>query len=227
MAGGDKKNIWIIANWKSNKTIREALEWVSKVGLQIPKKDNLKVVVCPTFSCLSEVKKAIVVGSYPLIVGSQDLSAFGTGAYTGEEAAFLLKELVSISILGHSERRKNSGETDETVGKKVQQALQNNITPLVCVQGPDIPIPDGCKLVAYEPIFAIGTGNPDTPENADQIASILKEKHGSDLEVLYGGSITAGNVKSFIGKENIDGVLVGNASLGVQEFVKICQAWEK
>ncbi len=215
------KKIWIIANWKSNKTIAEALDWVSKVGPQIPKRDDLKVVVCPTFSCLSEVKKAVNVGNFPIIVGSQDLSPFDAGAYTGEESAQLLKELVSLSILGHSERRQNFSETDEIVSKKVEQALKNNIIPLVCVQGPDIPIPEGCKLVAYEPVFAIGTGNPDTPENANEVASKLKEKYGQDLEVLYGGSVTSGNIKSFITQTEICGALIGGASLDADEFTSI------
>lgn len=221
MAGMDKQ-IWIIANWKSNKTINEALDWISQVGPQIPG-NNLKVVVCPTFSALSEVKKAITVANFPLLVGAQDLSPFGTGAYTGEESSELLSQLISLTILGHSERRANFGETDEMVAKKVAQANENNIIPLVCVQGPDIPVPHGCKLVAFEPIFAIGTGNSDTPENANDVAKKLKEKYGDDLEVIYGGSVTSANVKGFVMQENISGVLVGNASLDAEEFIKICQ----
>ncbi len=214
------KKIWIIANWKSNKTITEALEWVSRVGPEIPKRENLKVVVCPTFSCLSEVKKAVTVGGFPILVGSQDISAFGVEAYTGEESASLIKELVGLSIIGHSERRQNFSETDEMVAAKVEQALRNNITPLVCVQGVDTPVPEGVKLAAYEPVFAIGTGNPDTPENANQVAKVLKGLH-QDLEVLYGGSVTSENIKSFINQENISGVLIGGASLNAEEFVKI------
>lgn len=226
MAGLDK-NIWIIANWKSNKTIAEALDWVSVVGPQIPKSETqpagrggLKIVVCPTFSALSEVKKIIQVNNFNLIVGSQDLSPNDVGAYTGEEAARLLKEVAELSILGHSERRKNFFETDETVEKKVKQALENNIIPLVCLQGEYIPVPEGCKLVAYEPIFAIGTGNPDTPENANEVAKSLKQKY-SELEVLYGGSVNAGNVTSFIRQADINGVLIGGASLDPEEFIKI------
>lgn len=222
MVGGDK-NLWIIANWKSNKSIAEALDWVSKVGPEIPKRENLKVVVCPTFSALSEVKKAITVGNYPLMVGSQDLSPFGVGAYTGEEPASILKQFVDLSIIGHSERRQNVGETDEMVVKKVNQAAQNNIIPLVCVQDSDTPVPEECKLVAYEPVWAIGSGNPDTPENANDVATKLKQKYGQDLEVIYGGSVTSENIKDFIEKENISGVLPGKASLDVQEFIKICQ----
>ncbi len=226
------KNIWIIANWKSNKTIAEALEWVSRVGPEIPKKDNLKIVVCPAFSSISEIKKTIKVGSFPIMVGAQDLSPFGVGAYTGEEPAQILKPLIDLAILGHSERRKNFGETDEMIAKKVEQALKNNIIPLVCVQSAETPVPEGCKLVAYEPIWAIstglsntlGAGHADTPEDANKVAKLLKDKYGVDLEVLYGGSVNSGNVKSFVTQEAISGVLVGNASLDVEEFVKICQA---
>lgn len=215
------KNIWIVANWKSNKTIAEALEWISQVGPELHRQENLRIVVCPTFSCLSEIKKAVTVGGFPLMVGSQDLSIFNQGPYTGEESASLLKDLVSISIIGHSERRQNFSETDEIVAKKVQQAMENSITPLVCVQGENNFVPESCKLVAYEPIFAIGTGNPDTPENANIVAKTLKEKQGADLEVLYGGSVTHENIKSFLNQENLSGVLIGRASLDAGEFVRI------
>lgn len=214
------KNIWIIANWKSNKNIQEALDWISVVGPQIPKSETLKVVICPTFDCLSEVKKAIQVGNYSLTLGSQDISPFGIGAYTGEEPAEILKQLVDVAIIGHSERRTNFNETDETVAKKVTQAKAFNINPLVCVQNAETAIPEGCNLIAYEPIFAIGTGTPDTPENADNVAKNIKQKYG-EVAVLYGGSVTSNNIKSFIYKENINGVLIGSASLDAREFVKI------
>lgn len=231
MAGLAKK-IWIIANWKSNKTIAEALDWVARVGSQIPKTGELKVVVCPTFSTLSEVKKAVVVGSFPLLVGAQDLSPFGAGAYTGEESAEFLNQLISLAILGHSERRQQFGETDELVAKKTTQALQNNITPLVCVQNEETPVPNGCRLIAYEPVWAIstgltntlGVGRPDTPEDAGKMAGIFKGKYGQQLEVIYGGSVNPDNVGGFLTQENISGVLVGQASLDASEFTKICQA---
>lgn len=215
------KNIWIIANWKANKNIKDALEWVSKVGPIVPKNEYLKVVVCPPFVCLEQVAKEVKVGGFNLIVGSQDFSVFGVGAYTGEVPAILLSGLVSLSILGHSERRKNFNETDEIVDKKVKLAKEANIIPLVCVQNEETLVPQNCKLVAYEPIWAIGTGNPDTPENANEIAKKIKQKTNQDMEVLYGGSVTSENVKNFVTQENINGVLVGGASLDAAEFVKI------
>ena len=97
----------------------------------------------------------------------------------------------------------------------------------MCVQGSDSLVPDGCKLVAYEPIFAIGTGYPDTPENAEAVAKTLKENYGQDLQVLYGGSVTSANITSFVNKEEIGGVLIGNASLDAAEFLKIIKALER
>lgn len=217
------KTIWIIANWKSNKTMSEALQWVGLVGPKVPKRENLKVAVCPTFVCLEEVKKAILVGGFPIMVGSQDLSSYGEGAYTGEEAARILKDLVEISILGHSERRQSFGETDEMVAEKVIQAKEYKIKPLVCVQDEKTPVPDGVNLVAYEPIFAIGSGNPDTPANAAEVANNLQIKYGTGLEVLYGGSVTSGNAKAFLQQENISGLLIGKASLDAIEFVNIVE----
>lgn len=231
-----KKSIWIIANWKSNKTIQEALEWVSIVCPKIPKSEYVKVVVCPTFSCLSKVAKEIKVNNFPLLVGSQDLSPFGVGAYTGEESAVLLRELVSLSILGHSERRKNFSETNELIAQKVKQAQYAGIMPLLCVQGENTPIAESCKLVAYEPIWAIstgltntpGAGRADTPENANKVAQAIKSKNSQeDLEVIYGGSVNSTNVEGFINQPWISGVLVGNASLNAEEFVKIIEACER
>lgn len=228
MAGG-VENIWIIANWKSNKTITEALEWIFFVGSKLENEDNLKIVVCPTFSCLSEVAKAIKAGNFPIIVGAQDLSPFGHGAYTGEESAVLLKDLIYLAILGHSERRYNFKENNEMVAKKTEQSLQNNIIPLVCVQDDQTKVPKGCNLIAYEPVEAIstgltntpGSGKADTPQNANETAKIFKQKYGDNLEVIYGGSVNSANVAGFISQPCINGVLVGNASLNPEEFIKI------
>ncbi len=217
------KTIWIVANWKSNKTIAEALEWISFVGPKLERRANLKVVVCPPFTDVEEVKKAVLVGNFPLMVGVQDLSPFETGAFTGEEAATILKDFVELAILGHSERRDKFDETDELIVQKTNQALEHNIIPLVCVQNEQTPIPVDCKLVAYEPVFAIGTDNPDTPQNALKIAESLKQKYGQELEILYGGSVNAENVKAYLEQDQISGVLVGSASLDPEEFLKIVE----
>lgn len=216
-----QKNIWIIANWKSHKTIAEALEWIEAVGPNLKPSENVKTVVCPPFIDVEEVKKAVKVGNYPIMVGVQDLSPFDQGAYTGEEAAALLKDIVDLAILGHSERRENFGETDQMVEEKVSQALEYNIIPLVCVQSEDTPVPEKANLVAYEPVEAIGTGNPDTPEDAQKVALSLKQKHGEKIEVLYGGSVTSENAKSFLEQSGISGLLIGGASLDPQEFLRI------
>lgn len=220
MVGG-VKNLWIIANWKSNKTISEALAWIDVVGPNLSKRENLKVVVCPNFTDTEEVKKAVLVGNYPLMVGAQDLSPYEDGPYTGEESARILKELVDLAIIGHSERRENFGETDEVIAEKVKRAREHQIIPLVCVQNESIPVPKEVKLVAYEPIFAIGTGNPDTPDNAGKVAEYLKNKQGNDLEVLYGGSVSADNAKAYLQQANLSGLLIGTASLDPEEFVSI------
>lgn len=224
MAGSESpKTLWVIANWKSNKTIEEALHWLSLVGPKLPYRENIKVVVCPTFLALEEMKKAIQVGNFPILLGAQNLSPFPEGAYTGEEAARLLKGIVDLAILGHSERRRNFGETDEMIKNKVAQANQNGITPLVCVQSEDALVPEGCRLVAFEPFEAIGSGHPDTPEDADLVAQGLNKKYAEDLTVLYGGSVTADNVQAFVSRDHLFGVLVGGSSLEPDEFVKIVE----
>jgi len=216
------KQIWVIANWKNNKTIAEALSWVDVVGPKLSSSSKVKIVVCPTDIAIEGVKKAVMVGNYPMLVGSQDISAFDTGAYTGEEAARLLKDVVDLSILGHSERRENLGETDEMVAEKVMRAREANIIPLVCVQNENTPIPEGVNLVAYEPVFAIGSGNPDTPENAGSVAAKLKERY-KDTEVLYGGSVTWENTEMFLAQPDINGLLIGKASLDPEGFLKIIE----
>lgn len=226
MAGGDEKDIWVIANWKSNKTISEALEWISIVGPRLSKKDNVKVVICVSFSLLSEVKKAITVGNFPLLVGSQDLSEFKSGPYTGEESAQQLKELVSFSIIGHSERRENLHETDQMVAEKVKRANEQGIVGMVCLQEESTPIPPGCSLVAFEPPSAISTSSPsahaDDPSHAVSAAKALKQIN-SQLRVIYGGSVTPDNAQAFLSEEELSGVLPGAASLDPEKFIKIVE----
>jgi triosephosphate isomerase (TIM) len=222
----DKKILWIIANWKSNKTLVEALEWVEEVGPSIEKRDYLKVVVCPPFEYLEEVQKAIKIGNYPLMVGSQDLSPFPEGSFTGEESAQMLKQFVSLAILGHSERRQNFHETDQLVAKKVLEAKKNEIIPLVCVQDENTPVPEGCHLVAYEPPNSISSSGPnaqaDDPADTEKVALSLKEKYGQ-VEVLYGGSVAPENALAFVKQDQISGLLIGKASLEADSFIKIVE----
>ena len=217
---GAEKKIWIVANWKSNLNLSGSLDWINKVGSQLNKREDLQVVVCPRFSVLPELYQEVQTNSYPIMLGSQNLSPFETGSFTGEEPAQLLKELVSMSIVGHSERREKFAETDEMVGQKIKLAQSAGIEPILCIQNSETPIPDGVKIAAYEPIFAIGTGTPDTPENANKVASQVKSMK-PEINILYGGSVTSQNCRSFVDEENISGLLIGKASLNVDEFLKI------
>jgi triosephosphate isomerase len=214
------KKLWIIANFKSNLSMQQSIEWIEAVGPQIEQNENIVVGVCPRFSVLSEVAKRVKAGNYPLLVGSQNISPFGEGAYTGEESVSLINEMISFSIIGHSERRTHFAETDEIVAEKTKRAKESEITPLVCVQNAETPVPTGCEKVAYEPVFAIGTGTPDTPENAEKVAKQLQDMHG-EIQILYGGSVNRSNCASFVAQEHIGGLLIGKASMDPQEFVAI------
>lgn len=182
--------------------------------------EEKEIVICPPFHHLSFVKSLIIQGQLPFKVGSQDISAFEEGAFTGEVPASLLKEFIEYSIIGHSERRQLLNETEEMLIKKVTMALRDNIMPIYCIQDEKTPIPDGVTIVAYEPVFAIGTGKPDTPENAEQVAITVKADQKVQ-KVLYGGSVSAENVAHFTAMEHIDGVLVGKASLLADTFVPL------
>lgn len=215
------KRLWIIANWKSNKTLEDALQWLDHVGPQLPQNDQLKVVVCPQMFQVEQMHKVVSEKGYPLLVGVQNLSQFSEGSYTGEVTSSTLKGIADIAILGHSERRKYFAETDEQVSEKVQQAKNNGIIPLTCVQDANTPISVECTLVAYEPVFAIGTGTPDTPENANQVSGEIKNKNNQVTDVLYGGSVDSNNCATFTSQENIAGLLIGRASLDPAQFVQI------
>lgn len=214
---------FVAANFKVNKDGSEVDAWFRQFGeanVDFPG----TIVVCPSMAFISQSSRLIEDLNLPLQLGSQDISQFGLGAHTGEVAAAQIKDLVQFTIIGHSERRA-SGETDEIAAKKVEQALEAGINPIFCVQDENTPIPQGVKVVAYEPISAIGTGNPATPENAGAVAQSIKAK--GDYIVLYGGSVAPQNVASFLSQGPVDGVLVGGASLDVQSFLGIIKALTK
>lgn len=214
-----KQTRFIVANWKANKTSLEAKEWLQEISNNA----NKEIIVCPPLTLLSDMKSLIANYQLPITLGVQDISAFDEGAYTGEVNGKQIKEFADYVIIGHSERRQNFKETDEMLVKKVQMAQKYLLTPIFCIQDQNTFIPEGVKIIAYEPVGAIGTGNPDTPENADKTAQIIKDTHKNVMFVLYGGSVTSTNVSSFTKMPSIDGVLVGGASLDASEFGKIIQ----
>lgn len=213
------KELIIIGNWKSNLTAKESVEWLLEYSNVQKEAVNKKIIVCPPFLFLPILFEHIQKYSLPLLLGAQDISRFNEGAYTGEVNGKQLKEFVKYVLIGHSERRQNFHETDEIVEQKVKLALSLGIIPIVCVSGVNTPIPNNTPIVAYEPIEAIGTGNPQTPEQTEQIASEIKKNN--KCLVLYGGSVTSENVHTFTSLPSIDGVLVGGSSLNPIEFSTI------
>ncbi len=214
------KPLFIAGNWKSNKTTTEAMEWLANFKAQSSqlKLENMTIVLCVPFTLIPVLKEQI--GQLPMALGAQDVSPFPDGAYTGEVSARQLKELCDWVIVGHSERRKNFGETDEQLGKKVNQAKAVGLKVMYCVPDSQTKIPQQVDVVAYEPIWAIGTGKTDTPENAASVITSIKA--ASHVQIaLYGGSVTPENVKSFINQSSIDGVLPGGASLDPVKFYQL------
>ncbi|MDP3941576.1 MAG: triose-phosphate isomerase [bacterium] len=216
------KKLTIVANWKSNMTSGEAIQWLQEFPIsQIQSHTSSKeIVICPPFTLLNQLKWYVTEKKLPFQIGSQDVSPFPRGAYTGEVAADLLKEFVTYSIIGHSERRKYFHEDGQMLANKVDLAHSSDLTVIFCVQGANTSIPKGVRVVAYEPVFAIGTGEPDSPENAESVARSISDNTQVEM-VLYGGSVTEKNVSSFTKMEHIRGVLVGTASLNPSSFAQI------
>ena len=217
--------IYIVANLKSYKNLTEAKEWLDNFKRIKETEENLtdkEIIICPPFQLLFTFGSYIHDNNIPVKLGAQNLSPFDEGAYTGEVNAQQLRDFAEYVIIGHSERRKYFNESDDMLKDKTSLALKYNLTPIFCVQGKDIYVPEDVSIIAYEPVFAIGSGNPDTPENANETAQSFKDKNG-DYSVLYGGSVTSGNVANFTKMQQIKGVLVGGASLNPQEFIKIIQ----
>jgi len=211
------KKLLIVANWKSNKTQKEVEEYFLNFPNTI--QENTIAVICPPFLYLSICKQLITEKQLSISIGGQDVSAFSSGAHTGEVNTGQLKEFADFVIIGHSERRKN-GESEEILKQKVEEANKNDLKVIYCISDLSQEVPNGVYAVAYEPLFAIGSGNPDTPENAQKVAKKIKEKINVE-HILYGGSVTSKNVGSFIAVDDINGVLVGGASLDPLEFSKI------
>jgi len=214
------KMIYLVANWKSHKTLEESLIWLE--GMKTAEiKDNYKIIVCPPFPYIKPMHDKVTDSQLNLSLGVQDISPFPFGAYTGAVASDMVKDWVTYAIVGHSEQRRYFHETDQEVANKVREALAVGLTPIVCVDEPylesQITALKGANvdqlIFAYEPLAAIGSGHPDTPEHAQNVAERIQAQLKAKVPVLYGGSVTPENIKPYLLMPNISGALVGGASL--------------
>ncbi|MEX1079212.1 MAG: triose-phosphate isomerase [Homoserinimonas sp.] len=254
-AGANGRVPLIAGNWKMNLDHLQSIAFVQKLAwsLKDARHDfgQVEVAVFPPFTDLRSVQTLVSADRLPIKFGGQDVSAHASGAYTGEIPAAFLKSLeCEYVIIGHSERRTLHNESDEQVAAKVVAAVSAGLTPVICVgesaedleeHGPRaVPVaqlrialselkPGADVVVAYEPVWAIGSGQAATPEQAEQVASALRavisESLGEDTaaatRILYGGSVKAANIAGFMRQPNIDGALVGGASLDIAEFSSI------
>lgn len=212
------KETLIVANHKSSGLTTSIEEWARQVSA-VEHGQNITVIVCPDFTLLERFA-SLLAGS-GIKVGAQDISPFEKGAYTGEVNGEQIKRVADYVVIGHSERRTYFAETDKVLEQKVAMANKYGLIPIFCVQNGETPVPKGVGIVAYEPVFAIGSGTPDTPENANATAKKIKEENGGVENVLYGGSVNGDNVGGFLQMSDIGGVLVGGASLDPQKFIAI------
>jgi triosephosphate isomerase len=246
-------------NWKMNLDHHQATHTVQKLAwtLKDAKHDFSKVEVCvlPPFTDLRSVQTLVDADKLELVYGAQDVSAHASGAYTGEISPLFLAKLgVTYVAIGHSERREYHHESDELINAKVKSALSAGLVPILCVgevlevrkAGEHVPHTlaqlDGALagltaeqvatlVVAYEPVWAIGTGETATPEDAQELAAAIRTRLGElydaptadAVRVLYGGSVKSSNVASIMAKPDVDGALVGGASLDPEEFAAIAR----
>jgi triosephosphate isomerase len=244
----------LLANWKMNLTLDQAAEWTRRVVAALPPPEEVSAMVLPSFTALDAVRRAR--GDAPLLIGAQDGYPQGHGAVTGEVGIEQLKDAgVSAVLAGHSERRRLLGEPDPLVAKKVEAYVGAGLTAVLCVGETEAerqaghaeavlrrqiatglePVAESalCQvLVAYEPVWAIGTGHPATPDAASEAAETIRaavrarfgEERADALEILYGGSVDVTNLAGFLAASGIDGALVGGASLDADGFVAMMKA---
>jgi triosephosphate isomerase (TIM) len=245
----------IAANWKMNKTHLEAIQAVQRLSYLLDHEDAEKteVVICPPFTALRSIQVLIEGDRLPYGLGAQNVYWEASGAFTGEISPEMLSALdCSYVIVGHSERRWVFGETDAEVAKKVKAVLKAGMAPILCVgeklderdagrteevvvgqvkaalTGADVTEP-GRLVVAYEPVWAIGTGRNATPSDAGEVIGLIRSTLAGSLSkaladqirIQYGGSVKAGNIREFMAHPEIDGALVGGASLDPEEFALI------
>ena len=212
---------YFIANWKLHKTVTEAQDFLNKLSTKLIdiQLDGKEIVVCPSFISLSSVASYIHNHKIPVSIGAQSISNFAVGAYTGEVCGSQIREFADYVIVGHSERRRFFGETNEIVEQKVKQAREAGLTVILCVQDENEQIPNDADILAFEPIYAIGTGNPEDPGRIGEVFKLLREKTKAPL--LYGGSVTPDNISDFKNIPLLSGFLVGGASLEADSFIRI------
>ena len=249
-------------NWKMNLNHVEAVGLLQKLAWTLEDKkhdpDKSEVIVLPPFTDLRTIQTLVDGDRLEIGYGAQDVSAFDAGAYTGDISADMLVKLgCRYVVVGHSERRRFHGEDDNIVNAKTLKAVSRGIIPIVCVgeglavrqqlrQVPDTlhhvegalagltPEQIGRLVIAYEPVWAIGTGRVATPQDAEEVCAAVRnwvrERHGGqiadEIRILYGGSVNATNVAALMGQPDIDGCLVGAASLKVDEFAAIARFYE-
>jgi triosephosphate isomerase len=249
-------------NWKMNQNHQEAVVLLQKLASTLADKKHdytkAEVVVLPPYTDLRSVQTVVDGDRLQIRYGAQDVSFNENGAYTGEISATMLSKLgCSYVVVGHSERREFHAETDEVVNAKAKKAIEQKMTPIVCVgEGLDVrregrqvehtlaqldgslaglkPAQVAELVVAYEPVWAIGTGEVATPDDAQEVCSAIRgritetygEAAGAAVRVLYGGSVKAANVAGIMDKSDVDGCLVGGASLQADEFGGICRFYE-
>lgn len=239
----------IIGNWKMYVTsIADAHILATSIRNSLVTLDNTEAVICPPAIWLTEVS-GIIGKSTKVSLGGQNMFYEPDGAYTGEISPLMLKEVADYVIIGHSERREHFGETDFDVNEKVHAALKAGLRPIICVgestkttnlSQPVRELKEALEhvpkkyhrdlVVAYEPIWAIsknGVGESATPEYVARVAVKLRELVRDETRILYGGSVNSSNIKGFAARPEIDGVLVGSASVRAAEFVKICKIWDE
>ncbi|GAA4084756.1 triosephosphate isomerase [Nonomuraea soli] len=244
-------------NWKMNLNHLEAIKLVQSLAFGLSDKDfdKVDVAVLPPFTDLRSVQTLVDGDRYRIVYGAQDLSQYDAGAYTGEISGAMLAKLgCSYVVIGHSERRQYHDEDDALVNAKVHAALRHSLTPILCV-GEGLPVRqagghvaytlsqlDGglrkvsaeqaqSMVVAYEPVWAIGTGEVATPDDAQEVCAALRQRLAElydaqvaeGVRILYGGSVKSGNIAGIMAQADVDGALVGGASIDAADFVKICR----
>lgn len=211
------KNLLIAANWKSNMTKAEAKSWLEEFSLLDHPKDAEVVLFAP-FTLLDMIASYIKINDLPIHLGAQDISPFDHGAFTGEINSDQLKEFGNYVLIGHSERRSNFSESNEMINKKIEKALSAGLKIVVCVSELDQvkELSSEDLIIAYEPLSAIGSGNPENPTETKSFADQIKEV--KNVTIIYGGSVNSENVKNYSSLENINGVLVGSESLHAEPF---------